>query len=477
MQKERTAMTQSETRSFSSPIGVAEGTGHTTGRLWLIASLLTALAVVLAVGWLAPVVLAGGNQLAKAQETRSHRSGSISEFLTRQADGNILGLRDGTVSVLYATPKYFQIAGKTAQAAEYMPDQYVIFIISEEIHLDDLPLSPPQAKLRISGNAEYLSPEGVQVLIDSYHHRSSVVRFPLVNGQGGSLLSNASSVELILNPAERPAQTVSTHWDLPIAYPDSLERGANIGFGTLLALVAGLLAALSPCLTQLTACYLSTLAGVGVRQQGDNSQAVRARVMRVAILFVVGFTLVYTAAGAIAGLAGQTIQSSGLLVKWSGTLGMLAGVLLIAMGLWVGFNARAPLVCRLPMPTFMRLSQSGGVFGPVILGFAFALGCATCFSGALFAALLLYLGTTATALQGATILFVFSLGIAIPYLLAAATLSRSLPLLDQVEKIAPMIGLVSSIVIIGFGFLMLTGNFHAVSDEVYLWLRWMSLLK
>ncbi len=477
MLKERTAMTQSNARHLSSPIVDIEGIGHTAGRRRLIAGLLATLAAVLAVGWFVPAVIGGGDQLSKTQQTRGSLSSRISEFLTRQIDGNKLGLRDGTVSALYATPAYFQIAGKATQAAEYMPDQYLIFIISEEVHRDDLPLSPPEAKLRINGNAEYLSPEGVQVLIDSYHHRSSVVRFPVADAQGANLLANASTVELLLHPAERPQDEVATRWELPIVYPENLERGANIGVGTLLALVAGLLAALSPCLTQLTACYLSTLAGVGVRQRGDNAQAVRGRVMRVAILFVFGFTLVYTAAGGVAGMAGQAIQSSGLLVRWSGPLGIVAGIALVVMGLWVGFNARVPLVCRLPMPAFMRLSQSGGLFGPMILGFAFALGCATCFSGALFAALLLYLGTTATALQGATILFIFSLGIAIPYLLAAATLSRSLPLLDQVEKIAPIIGLVSSIVIIGFGFLMLSGNFHALSDEVYLGLRWMSLLK
>ncbi len=448
-----------------------------SSRRLIVATILIVVTALLAVAWFVPVLLQGEDQLAKTQATRRQVAGSISQFLTRQADGDTLGLKDGTVSVLYATPKYFQIADKAEQAAEYAPDQNLIFFVTEEIHFDDLPLSPPAARLRIDGATEFSSATGVEVLIDSFHHRTSIVRFPMSNAEGKNLLANAASLELLLSPAEGPRSTVSTRWDLPIEYPANLERGASISIGTLLALVAGLLAALSPCLTQLTACYLSTLAGVGARQEGDNSQAIRARVMRVAILFVAGFTLVYTAAGAVAGLAGQAIQSSGLLLKWSGPLGIVAGGMLIVMGLWVGFNTRAPLVCRLPMPTFMRLSQRGGVFGPVILGFAFALGCATCFSGALFAALLLYLGTTATALQGATILFIFSLGIAIPYLLAAATLSQSLPLIDRLGKAAPMIGLASSLIIIAFGVLMLTGNFHAVSDEVYLGLRWMSFLK
>lgn len=339
-----------------------------------------------------------------------------------------------------------------------------------------MPLSVPQARLRIDGERDYLSTKGTQVIVDSYHHRTSIIRFPAHDSKGNLITDDAVSLELTLTAPELANSSGTVTWDLPIEYPAELEQGQTLGMGTLLALVAGLLAALSPCLTQLTVCYLSTLAGVGVRGQGESLNIVRGRVVRTALLFVAGFTLVYTAAGAAAGLAGQAIQSSGLLVTWSGPLGIAAGVMLIAMGLWVAINARAPLVCRLPMPTFMRLGQRTGLFGPVIMGFAFALGCATCFSGALFAALLLYLGTTATALQGATILFIFSLGIAVPYLLAAATLSRALPLLDHMERVAPVVGLISSMVIIGFGLLMLTGNFHAVSDEVYNLLRWMSLL-
>ncbi len=475
MLKERTAMTQSNTQHFSHPIMGVEGIEPSEGRRWLIAGLLTVLAAVLAVGWLLPVALAGGDQLDRSRESRNQNASSIAQFLTR--DAGDLGLADGAVSVLYATPNYFQIASKANQAAQYAPDQFLVFFINEEIHLGELPLSPPEARLRLDNEQEYVALEGTQVLVDSYHHRTSVVRFQTTDAKGHNIIAGAVALDLVLHAPDSKKALTTVRWDLPIEYPANLQSGKTITVGTLLALVAGLLAALSPCLIQLTACYLSTLAGVGVQQQVDHSQAVHARVMRVAILFVVGFTLVYTAAGAVAGLAGQAIQSSGLLVKWSGPLGMLAGVLLIAMGLWVGFNARAPLVCRLPMPTFMRISQSSGVFGPVILGFAFALGCATCFSGALFAALLLYLGTTASAMQGATILFVFSLGIAVPYLLAAATLSQSLPLLNRLGKAAPLIGLASSVVIIAFGFLMLSGNFHALSDEVYLGLRWMSLIK
>ncbi len=445
----------------------------------VVGVVLIIIASLLAVAWFVPVMMQGDNQLAKTKESRSELAQSISEYMTRQAMGKPIGLIDGDVNVLYATPKYFQVAGKAEQAAQYKPEQFVIFVINEEVHSEDLPLSPPEVKLRIDDEQDYAPEASPEVLIDSYHHRSSIVRFPVIDGQGRNIVDTAATMELILMPAAgtRAKGTASVEWGLPIEYPERFERGQNISIGTLLALVAGLLASLSPCLAQLTACYLSTLAGVGANQGGESTKAVRWRVLRTAILFVVGFTFVYTGIGAVAGWAGQTIQSTGLLVRWSGPLSVAAGVMLLGMGVWVAYNARAPLVCRMPMPAFMKISKGSGVFGPMLMGLAFAVGCATCFSGALFAALLLYLGTTATPMQGATILFVFSLGVAIPYLFAAATLSQALPLLDRLGRWTPVIGLFSAAVIIGFGVLMLTGNFHAVSDEVYLAMRWMSLIK
>jgi len=64
-------------------------------------------------------------------------------------------------------------------------------------------------------------------------------------------------------------------------------------------------------------------------------------------------------------------------------------------------------------------------------------------------------------------MFAFSLGVAIPFLLAAMFLSRTLPVLSRIQAFAPQIGLVSMIVIVAFGLILLTDNFHALSDIIY----------
>jgi cytochrome c-type biogenesis protein len=105
----------------------------------------------------------------------------------------------------------------------------------------------------------------------------------------------------------------------------------------------------------------------------------------------------------------------------------------------------------------------------MVMGFSFAVGCATCFGGALIATLLLYVGTLGSATEGALILFLFSLGVDLPFLGAALLLSRVLPLLQRVDRAARGLGMASAAVMVGFGLLLITDNFHRVSGWIYRW--------
>ena len=100
----------------------------------------------------------------------------------------------------------------------------------------------------------------------------------------------------------------------------------------------------------------------------------------------------------------------------------------------------------------------------------FSLGCMVCFSGSIMAILFIYVGVLGSAWVGALILFVFSLGVAIPFLAAAFFLSRTMSVMNWVSRYTPQIGLVSMLVIIGFGVILLLDQFHAVSDIIYPWL-------
>ena len=74
------------------------------------------------------------------------------------------------------------------------------------------------------------------------------------------------------------------------------------------------------------------------------------------------------------------------------------------------------------------------------------------------------------ALVGATVMFGFSMGVVIPFLLAAYFLSRTMPLLSKIHQYAPTIGFIGMLVIVAFGVVLVTDNFHALSDLIYPWL-------
>ena len=91
-----------------------------------------------------------------------------------------------------------------------------------------------------------------------------------------------------------------------------------------------------------------------------------------------------------------------------------------------------------------------GYLGSALVAAGFSLGCLTCFGGAIIATLLIYVGSIGSAAVGAAIMLAFSLGIAIPFLLAATFLSRTLPVLSRIQAFAPQIGFVSMLVIVAF---------------------------
>jgi cytochrome c-type biogenesis protein len=97
----------------------------------------------------------------------------------------------------------------------------------------------------------------------------------------------------------------------------------------------------------------------------------------------------------------------------------------------------------------------------------YALGCTACFGGAIVATLIVYVGAIGSAAIGAGIMATFSIGVAIPFLLAALFLSRTESILIFLAEKARMISLLTMVLIIIFGMILVTDNFHTVSDFIY----------
>ena len=177
------------------------------------------------------------------------------------------------------------------------------------------------------------------------------------------------------------------------------------------ALFAGLISFLSPCVLPLVPPYLAYLAGASVERLADAepAAAVKRDVLIAAALFVSGFSTVFVALGAGASAVG------GLLRYYSHGLSIVAGIAIIVMGLhFLGLTRIALLhrEARLEMP------KPVGLWGACAMGLAFAFGWTPCI-GPILATILAVAASEATVTKGAGLLAVYSLGLGVPFLIAA----------------------------------------------------------
>ncbi len=453
------------------PTPVYPAAGKVSRARWMRAAALALIGLIAAWSWLFVVSKWGPTNRIDILTFKAGLTSQIMRALMQEAHG--AGRHDhasAMISGIYATPTYFSMTEQNDDAAKYQPDKFAVFYVFEDIHMGSLSTTPPPFRLRMDDGRTVAALDN-DIVRDSFHHRATVVRFPLADAAGTPLFSDRTKAfDLVTDDHSMPGMVMeqTMHWSLPIVYPKDTLGAPELSLSTLFALMAGLLAVLSPCLLQLTIYYTFALAGVSMHQGMSDLPAARARVVRTALWFIGGFTIVFTVTGSLAGLAGQKLQSSGIMERLNRPLSIVAGIGVLLLGIWVGANAGAPGLCRLP--GFARPRGESKLIDSLkmmFMGSAFAIGCSTCFGGALFISLMIYVGAVGSAALGAFALFLFSLGIAVPYLLAAFFLSRALPLLGTLQKAASGIGLVCSVVLTFFGVLLISDNFHVPSNLLY----------
>jgi cytochrome c-type biogenesis protein len=177
------------------------------------------------------------------------------------------------------------------------------------------------------------------------------------------------------------------------------------------ALIAGLVSFLSPCVLPLVPPYLVFLAGTSLERLAEAEPASRVRrdTVIAALLFVAGFSTVFVALGASASAIGSVIR------YYSNELAIVAGVAIIVMGLH--FLGITP-IRFLYRQARLDVQKPVGLWGAYVMGLAFALGWTPCI-GPILAAILAVAASKATVAKGAGLLAVYSLGLGVPFVIAA----------------------------------------------------------
>ncbi|CAN5802006.1 cytochrome c biogenesis protein CcdA [soil metagenome] len=218
--------------------------------------------------------------------------------------------------------------------------------------------------------------------------------------------------------------------------------------GVLIALSAGILSFLSPCVLPLVPSYLTFVTGMSLEDLEEGVE--RGRVFRTALLFTLGFSLVFMLLGASASFLGQFFRS------YEDWLARIGGVVLIVLGLHLsGFFRLTPLLRE------KRVHVSGtpvGALGAVGVGMAFGAGWTPCI-GPVLGGILTYATVQDTFWSGVGLLGVYSAGLAIPFLVSALALDRFLQAFKRIRPFLGAVPVISGVLLILLGILLLTGAF------------------
>lgn len=217
--------------------------------------------------------------------------------------------------------------------------------------------------------------------------------------------------------------------------------------------IAGLLTFLAPCTLPMVPAYLGFISGASLEDLKDPARARRARgkILFNGLAFVIGWSAIFIALGTLAGFAGSA------LVPYRLWLGRIGGVFVIIFGLFMLNVLKVPFLAREVSFRPPAIFKPGRPANSLILGSAFGLGWTPCV-GPILGSILLLASTTATAFQGALLLAVFSLGLAIPFLAIAAGIGSASRYLERATPYLGIVSIVGGLFLIGIGFLMLTGK-------------------
>lgn len=225
-----------------------------------------------------------------------------------------------------------------------------------------------------------------------------------------------------------------------------------------IAFAAGLISFLSPCVLPLVPGYLSYMSGMGVA--GADSQGGALRTTVAATAFVLGFTLVFVALGATATLLGSFLNDN------QSILTRIGGVFIIFLGLLFMGVIKVPWLYR---EARFHPTPTAGIWGSVVLGSAFAFGWSPCIGATMGAILTMAAGRGMEGGpgEGAFLLFVYSLGLGVPFIAAGLGVSRLTTAVRWLRKRARGVNLVSGALLVVLGFLFFTDRLF----EIAIWMQ------
>ena len=216
------------------------------------------------------------------------------------------------------------------------------------------------------------------------------------------------------------------------------------------AFLAGLISFLSPCVLPLVPSYVSFITGMSLEEMGQKRWLAATH----ALLFVSGFTVIFVILGATATALGSALRAQQV---WMERVG---GLLIIVFGLYL-----AGAFQWMPLARERRIhiqEQPLGYLGSLLVGVAFGAGWTPCI-GPILGSILLYANTQASVGQGIVLLLVYSLGLAVPFIVAAIAVEQFIEWFKRYRRYMPLVTKLSGVFLVFVGVLLATESFSRLA--------------
>ena len=238
-----------------------------------------------------------------------------------------------------------------------------------------------------------------------------------------------------------------------------MEGNFTTNVSLITAFVAGLLSFLSPCVLPLIPGYISFISGASLQEltATDDISKVRRKVIYNSLAFVLGFSVVFILLGASA------TAISKLMLRYLRPISIVAGCVIIIIGLHtMGIFKISALYSE---KRFQTNTRPVNVFGSFVIGLAFAFGWTPCI-GPILAGILAVAAAQNTVWKGIRLLAVYSLGLGIPFMITAYSITLFLKLFDKIKKYLNIIEWIAGLLLVIIGILMITGGLGVIAGAL-----------
>jgi len=234
---------------------------------------------------------------------------------------------------------------------------------------------------------------------------------------------------------------------------------ANENISYLVAFTAGFLTFLSPCLLPIIPSFIAYITGISLSDLNDPAKkdAAKRRSIVHSLLFILGFSIVFILLGLTATVIGKA------LFQYQKAIQIAGGILIVAFGLYLMGIIKLDFLGK---EAKIRVKSEGASYlGSFLIGVTFAAAWTPC-AGPILGSILLLAGTKTSIVEGAKLLSVYSLGIALPFFITALLINTFVTYFNKLKKFIGIVNMISGIFLVIVGILIMTNYLSVIAMKV-----------